>query len=126
MGTNATTRTVARWIAYIWLLSCFVLQQGELIYLHKVVAKMNLALATSRTDIEVLSADAVVCKRQLSEALPRLRAAESSTANQAYRMDLLITASRTGWWSSETLALVGREYLYVRQSSERQWELVPE
>lgn len=123
---DATTRTAAIWISLLFLAANYILQQGELIYLHKVVAEMNFAHAERRMEVEVLLADTGVCQRQLSEILPRISAAESSAASQAYRMDLLVTASRTGWWSPETLALVGQENLYVKQSSERQWELVPE
>jgi len=105
-------------ILNIFTLLWVILQQGQLIYLARATATSSAVAAPVRYEVEVLKAEALNWSQACSAYSPRLARLESSLASVNYRSDLLILASRTGWWSAETLALVGREYLYLQRQME--------
>ncbi len=75
----------------------------------------SLASASLRHDVEVLSAEVRAMQHLLDSVPSDVLWLTSSVAGMEYRMKLVVNASRTGWWSDETMALMGREYLYRRE-----------
>ena len=72
-------------------------------------------MAQVRYDNTRLLEESAAAKRQLGHLLEAELQLQKDMAGLMYRHDLLINASRTGWWSSETLALMGREFLYRKE-----------
>jgi hypothetical protein len=118
------TKTTVLTLALAFVSSLVVLQQMELIYLHNRVSDLGITSVQCSQQIGVLTRQIEQVNLASADMPSHLMWLESSVAGNTYRLDLLINASRTGWWSSEVLALIGREYLYVNrvmQATHPEW-----
>lgn len=106
------------------LLTCAVVMLAlSVAYLGRQLDSSSLANAQARYEIEILLAEYKEYRLQLGPVPGHVVAIQGDMAALDYRMDILLNASRTGWWSRELLALVGREYLYRKEAMSNRWAL---
>jgi hypothetical protein len=110
----------AWWFTVLFLLGWVVLQQMQLVYLHSQVEGQSIATSECRLDVEVLRGAMTQATLSYQGVPSHLVKLESSLAGLEHQYDVLLNASRTGWWSQETLAVVGREYLYRQRVLEHE------
>lgn len=111
-GRRTEHHRLAFWAVAIFLLGWVGLQQAQLVYLHSQVEEQSIASSECRADVEVLRTSLVQATYAYQDVSPHLILLESSLAGLDHQLDVLLNASRTGWWSPELLAVVGREHLY--------------
>lgn len=95
-----------------------ILQLLLVSHLDSEVSSSLQVLAQVRYENTQLQAQADAVTRRVNAMLPLVTESAADMAGLEYQMDLIVNASRTGWWSQDVIALLGREYLYRREVKE--------